>query len=80
MKEWLLKLALDLAADYLTAEQVAKWEESLVNGALPTLAEWKDKLVTGLREKAAQSDTKIDDALVDAADVFLTKLVERLRA
>jgi len=79
LKDFILKKALEWAASYLTAEKVAEWENQFVGATLPKLYAWKDELILGLRDKAADSETKIDDKAVDAADAFLTKFLDRLK-
>lgn len=80
MKEWVLRIILEWAADYLTKERIDDLEDAFVNKFLPVALAWKDKLMEGLKEKAALSETKIDDAVVGAVDTFLTQLLDRLKA
>lgn len=81
VKDWLLKIALELAAKYLTEEQVLKWEKSFTEGTLiPVLTTGKDNLVAGLKAKAAETQTSLDDKAVDSLDIFLGKIIERLKA
>lgn len=80
MRQWLLSLFLEWAANYLTKEKIEEWEQEFASKVLPVLEGLKSQLIAGLAAKAALTETKIDDKVVAAADTFLTKLLDRLKA
>ena len=71
MKQWLLKVMVQWALDYLTKENLSKWADAAKAYILPWMRDLKDQLIAALRAEAAKSETKLDDSLVDALSDFL---------
>ena len=71
LSEWLVRWFLAT----VTKEKLEEWADALKGKVLPWLRDLKNRLVAWARAEAKKTETKIDDAGVDALDEFLDALL-----
>lgn len=61
----------------LSDERIESLAETVQSFLIPFLKEQKAELIAKLKEKAAATDTEIDDAFYRAVDVFLESFIPK---
>lgn len=76
VKDWLISLVVNFILDQIKSGAVKGMAERLQCTIQPVIQSWKAEVIQRLKAEAAQTkDTKLDDAIVEAVDVFLSALV-----
>lgn len=76
VKDWLISLVVNYILDQIKSGAVKVMAERLQCTIQPVIQSWKAEVIQRLKAEAAQTrDTKLDDAIVEAVDVFLSALV-----
>lgn len=68
---WIIDRVAEWAISNLSSRNVDEWVERLAKYLLPKVRGEKQRFVDALKKAAARTDTKIDDAAVDALDSLL---------
>ena len=73
--QWALIKMLEFLTANLTMEKVKEWADWVKAEIVPWVRNLKSELIANLRKKAAVTTSPIDDAMVDALDVFLEAFI-----
>lgn len=75
-KDWVISLIVNFILEQIRNGGVKQMAERLENVIQPVVRNWKAEVIERLKTEAAQTkDTKLDDVIVQAVDVFLESLI-----
>jgi hypothetical protein len=77
MKEWLLNLIVEFILKAISDDKIQDLASQIKSVMIPFLREQKDALISRLMQKAAATNTPIDDAVYHALDVFLDSFIPK---
>lgn len=80
MKDWLLSLVVNFLLDQIKNGGVEKLAEKVENLVVPAIRDWKHEIFDRLKAQAAATGTPLDDAVVEAFDVFFEALIPNCSA
>lgn len=75
MWNWVLQKAVQFLVSNLTEELIKEWAKKTKTVVLPWIRNKKAELIAILRKKAQESTNTLDDAGVDALDIYLEELL-----
>lgn len=75
-KDWIISLIVNFILEQIRNGGVKQMAERLENVVQPIVMKWKQEVIERLKaDAAATKDTKLDDTIVQAVDVFLEALI-----